>query len=168
MKQTSLPRTPHARRRHRQQGFSLIELMIVMAIIGLLIGIGYPALRGAQRSGNHTSAVASLGEVARGQLSYHSQRRTYATFDQLVEAGALGDKFKGEAPEFEGYRYTVKLTPKGNGQQAGYGVNADPIEPEGFNRSGDFFYYIGTDASGIRRSEEQPATAADPALNQEQ
>ncbi len=49
------------RRNFRNQaGFNLIELMIVIAIIALLIGIGIPAYKAMVNSGNETSAVQSI------------------------------------------------------------------------------------------------------------
>ncbi len=152
------------RHHRRERGFSLIELMIVMAIIGILIGIGYPAYLGATRNANQTSTISALREIARGQVGYHSERREYATFDKLVEEGALNESFRGENPVVNGYRFTMRVTPKGNGQQAAYTVNADPEQPEGINRTGNFFYYIGSDANGIRANEEQPAGAGDPPI----
>lgn len=149
----------------RERGFSLIELMIVMAIIGILIGIGYPAYLGATRNANQTSTVSALREIARGQVGYHSARREYATLDKLVTDGALNESFKGEEPVVNGYKFTMKVTPKGSGVQAAYSANADPVQPEGINRTGDFFYYIGSDANGIRANEEQPAGAADQPLS---
>lgn len=148
------------------RGFSLIELMIVMAIIGLLIGIGYPVYLGATRSANETAAIRHMQSIATGQVSYHGRRREYATFAQLIEAGALNERFTGDQPVVDGYRFTMQIVSRSAGGQAAYSVNADPVEPEGINRTGDFHYYIGSNASGIRVNENQPAGPTDPPLNQ--
>ena len=155
----------HAAKHSRARGFSLIELMIVMAIIGLLIGIGYPAYLGATRSANETAAIRHMQAIDTGQVAYHGRRREYATFEQLVEAGALNERFAGDAPVVDGYRFTLQVVPRSAGGQAAYSINVDPVEPEGINRTGDFHYYIGSNASGIRQNENQPAGPTDPPLN---
>ena len=47
-----------------QKGFSLIELMIVVAIIGIIAGIAYPSYMESVRKSNRADAKASLNDVA--------------------------------------------------------------------------------------------------------
>ena len=54
----------------RQPGFTLIELMIVVAIIAILAGIAYPSYMDQVRKGNRAKAQAFLMDVAQRQQSY--------------------------------------------------------------------------------------------------
>lgn len=63
-------------RRHR--GFTLIELMITVVVVGILAAIAYPSYQTYILKGNRASAQAFLMDAAQRQQQYFLDNRTYA------------------------------------------------------------------------------------------
>ena len=151
-----------------QRGFSLIELMIVIAIIGILIAVGVTGWRAAVRAANEAAAIKTLRTIAEQQMLYYNahQRSSYGTFDEMLKENLLDTRFAGGTPVIEGYVFTMKVVPKSTTSQAGYTINADPQVTEGVAATGKNHYYLDSDTNTIHVNASQPATATDPPIGQ--
>ena len=96
----------------KNEGFTLIELMIVVAIIGILAAIAIPNFLNYQCKAKQSEAKQSLGTIAKAQEAYFSEFDAYAD-----NTDAIGFATKGNG------RYTYTLAPNGNT----YTATADSI-----------------------------------------
>jgi len=142
-----------------QFGFTLIELMIVIAIIGILIGAAVYGWKAAQKAGNEAATQQNLKTIAATQIQYYNTKgRTFGTFEQLVKDQMLNSKFAGDPPNVDGYVLNLKVTPKTATSPTSYTLNADPQN----DSSGTNHFYIDSSDGSIHRNPDQPAGPNDP------
>ena len=75
-----------------EKGFSLIELLLVVVIVGLIASIAIPYLQKAVGRAENGNAYASLKTATKAQLNFFAKRGRYARLDELnsEEGNSLG------------------------------------------------------------------------------
>jgi hypothetical protein len=117
------------------------------------------------RAGNETAAQQTLDRIRTYQAQYASRNRgRFASFDQLVTASGLDEKFTGERPVVNGYVYTMRLEEPSDSKPSFYSINADPQVPTGVTATGTRYFYTDSAIGGIKANDTQPAKAEDPSI----
>ncbi len=145
----------------RERGFTLIELMIVIAIIGILIGAAVIGFKAAQKAGNEAATLQDLKTIAAIEIQYfNTHNRAFGTFEQLIKDVGLDTRFSGNPPVADGYIFTLKVTPKSPSSPSSYTLNADPQT----DSTGKNHFYIDSNGGTIHINADQPAGPNDPPL----
>jgi prepilin-type N-terminal cleavage/methylation domain-containing protein len=147
-----------------RRGFSLIELLIVVAIILILAAIAAPKLNQNRMHAQETAAIREIQTIHTGQTQYYSQYGRYAT--NLAELGppaggaegpSAANLIPGELAKgaHSGYKFNMTGGPQG------YMISAIP---EAFGNTGRRTFY--SDQSNVIRENwsAEPATATSPEL----
>jgi prepilin-type N-terminal cleavage/methylation domain-containing protein len=80
-----MPQRSHAAYRgNRQAGFTLIELMIVVAIVGVLAAIAIPVYQSHIVKSKQSEAKTTLGAVYTNQIVYQSENGTYGASEAAI------------------------------------------------------------------------------------
>jgi type IV pilus assembly protein PilA len=139
----------------RQSGFTLIEMMIVMAIILIIAAITIPSLINAKMNANETSAVASIRAINQMEVAYQAAYGGFA--ESLANLGGADPCTKSSTTAClldqslaggvkSGYNFVAAGNNPAGGMSTGYVVGAAPIV---FDRTGKRLF-CSTDKNVIR------------------
>ena len=87
----------------REQGFTLIELMIVVAIIAIIAAIAIPSLLNARKAGNEASAISSLRTLSTVNEQYRTR------FQEYPERSRIGWLYRQRTRCWREIRLRVRL-----------------------------------------------------------
>jgi prepilin-type N-terminal cleavage/methylation domain-containing protein len=147
-----------------RRGFSLIELLIVVAIILIIAAVAIPKMNSQLMQAREMAAIREINTIHQGQTQYYSQFGRFAA--SLSELGPPASGAPGPAAadlipaalasgKKSGHIFTVSLTP------TGYSIT---VTPEQFGSSGRRNFY--SDQTLVVRESwtQEPATAQSPEL----
>lgn len=152
------------RAKRRSGGFSLIELLIVIAIILIILAIAVPKLGSARMQAQEMAAIREIQTIHTAQTQYMSQFGKYAaTLQELgpPPSGGPGPSASDLIPsslasgDKGGYTFTMTQTP------SGYVINANP---KVYNSTGRRTFYSDQSMTIHQNWSNEPANASSPEL----
>ncbi len=156
----------------KDKGFSLIELLIVIAIILIIAAIAIPNLMRSKMAANEASAISSIRSINTAQIAYNATFPNIGYASSITVLGppsgsaclASGDATSSNACLLDnvlqtgtksGYSFAISNTT--GSPVTTYQLNSDPVNPGG---TGQRHFY--SDASGvIRYNQGSVASSAD-------
>jgi prepilin-type N-terminal cleavage/methylation domain-containing protein len=145
----------------RKRGFTLIEIMIVRAIISILATLAIPTMLRSRMNANELNAISSLRTISNGCQAFYSNTFPHSYPSELTDLISPTSK-----PPYidsvlasgrkQGYDFSYSLI-----DSESFTLVADPIT---FGRTGGRHFFV--DETGVIRatSEDRVATSSDPAV----
>lgn len=140
----------------KDKGFTLVEIMVVIAVIVVIAAIGIPGIMRQRVNANEASAAAALKTLSAAAVTYRASHTTYPfQLSDLYQPNAEYIDSSLASGSRQGYNYTL------TGNEDGFNITAVPSKP---NITGTRYYFVDSDGV-IRSSSTGPATPESPAIS---
>ena len=112
-----------AARLNRRGGFTLIEMMVVVAIIAITASIAYPSYTDSVRKGQRASAKERMYDIQQREAGHFSEKGTFT-----VSFTELGFPAATVTSQTQGHAITIE--PGSAGIASGYRIVATPVKAD--------------------------------------
>lgn len=126
--------------KRQQSGYTLIEVMMAVAIIGIISAVAVPSYTSYVKRGRLTEAFAGLGAGQTAAEQFWANKRTYEGFNESKSFPKNGQNFDYSLSDATASGYT--LSAKGKGMVEGFtytidqnGTRKTTAVPDGFTKS---------------------------------
>lgn len=144
------------KRRSNQEGFSLIELLIVVTVIGIIAAMAIPNLMASRRAANEASAQSSVRTIFSAQETYKitTGNGSYGTNLKALRNANIIDAVLGSGQK-SGYNFAI-VQQSGSGSSAVFGARAIPTTTSGPGATGTRRFGLTED--GVLRGDTKVTT----------
>jgi type IV pilus assembly protein PilE len=126
---------------HNSRGFSLVELMVVVAIVGIVSMIAYPSYQGFIKGSNRAAAQADLMSLAAAMERHKAARFSYqGAADAAADTGspAIFHKHSPSSEPFASRKYDLRIS---QASANTYVIEARPYTSSSQAGDGSLFFY---------------------------
>jgi prepilin-type N-terminal cleavage/methylation domain-containing protein len=126
--------------RYEESGFTLLEILLVVAIIAILVTMAIPQISGTKNSAYEVSAMQALRSVGAAEQAYHNAYRTFVSYENLQAMNYISPRYLKGAPTDKSRiakHYSIRvyidgrITTARGARYTGYSIIAIP--ERGFN-----------------------------------